>query len=81
MININDLQNMSKEELNYLSEEINKEHKRRENQKAQKIVSEFNKLIRKADDLGGSYWSNDNQHSFVEVSLNNDGDLVFEFWD
>lgn len=81
MINEKDLQNMNKEEINKLIKMINEENRRREKLQYQKIADEMNKLIRKADDLCMSYYINDEEHSFVEVSLNNDGNLVFEFWD
>lgn len=81
MINETELQNMTKKEIDELIKMINEENRRREKLQYQKIVDEMNKLIRKADDLCMSYYANDEEHSFVEVTLNNDGDLVFEFWD
>lgn len=81
MINEKDLQDMTKKEIDELIKMINEENRRREKLQYQKIADEMNKLIRKADDLCMSYYANDEEHSFVEVTLNNDGDLVFEFWD
>ena len=80
MINEKDLRAMSENELEELIEIMNEEiEKRKENEK-QQIAEEINKLIQKADSLNMAFYSNDDWYYDVEVSLNSDGDLVFNFY-
>lgn len=81
MINEKDLQNMTKKEIDELTQMIDKENERRDKLQYQQIAKEFDKLIHKANDLCMGYTVNGEEMCFASVSLDKNDDLVFEFWD
>lgn len=81
MINEKDLQNMTKKEIDELTKMINEENERRAKLQYQQIVEEFNELIQKANELYMNYCVNGEEMCFASVSLDENDDLVFEFWD
>lgn len=81
MINEKDLQNMTKKEIDELTQMINEENERRAKLQYQQIVKEFNELIQKANELYMNYCVNGEEFCFTETSLDKNNNLVFEFWD
>lgn len=81
MINEKDLQNMTKKEIDELTQMINEENERRAKLQYQQIVNEFNKLIEKANELYMNYRVYDEEFCFTKTSLDKNNNLVFEFWD